>query len=70
VVVQPHRLGRALALSALNNAEVERTLSLTLPPALRRARWVDAVTGEPVEARGGRLKLTLPATYGRVLLAR
>jgi glycosidase len=70
VVVQPRRLGRTLALTAINNAEAERTLSLTLPPGLRRARWIDAVTGEPFEARGGRLALTLPASYGRVLLAR
>jgi glycosidase len=70
VVVQPQRLGRTLALTAINNAEEERTLSLSLPPALRRARWVDALTGEPVDARGGRLNLTLPASYGRVLLGR
>jgi glycosidase len=70
VVVQPHRLGRTLALTALNNADAERQLTLTLPPAWRRTRWVDALTGEPLTARAGRLSLTLPATYGRVLLGR
>jgi cyclomaltodextrinase len=67
-IVLARQDGRRWALSATNNAIEPRRLTLTLPPALRDAEFVDALSGERLRARGTQLTIEIPALFGRVLL--
>lgn len=66
VVVAVRRLGPTVALVLSNNAPSARRV--TLPAAGLPARWRDALDGRGVQARGGRLALTVPALSGLVLI--
>ena len=69
VLVLPRRLGGQFALTGSNNADEPRTVIVDLPPDAP-TRFTDAIEGNTVDAVGGRLQLTLPARFGRVMLGR
>ncbi len=58
----------AVALIAINNAETERTLEVSVPPEFRGRVFVDAVTGQMVRADTA-ISLTLPPLFGAVLVS-
>jgi len=63
--------GATWAITATNNSDVARTVTVALPPGLPAgSRFTDALGGADLAAAGGRLTLTVPALFGRVLLAR
>lgn len=81
VIVLARRLGEgpaaAWSITATNNSEQARTLTLTLPPGLPAQRLRDGLanllaqaptTGTTLQHQGGQLTLTVPALYGRRLL--
>ncbi len=70
VVIFVRRHGRRWAVTAVNNAEEPRTVSVRLPTAMRGAVLRDGFSGAEMRATRGRLSLTVPALYGRVLLTR
>jgi glycosidase len=69
VVVLLRRLGERWAVTATNNAEQPRTVSVTLP-AEAPAGFVDALTGERVRAHARRLEFAVPAVFGSALVGR
>lgn len=70
VVVVPRRLGAAYAIVAVNNAAEARAIDLQVPDDLARSHFIDAATGLEVSNNNGRIRLTINALYGTVLLAR
>ena len=62
-------LGSLKLAPATNNAADARTVTLTLP-AGAPASYVDELDGTRHIARDGRLSLTVPGLWGRVLQAR
>ena len=59
------------AITATNNSDTARTVTVALPPGLPAgSRFTDALDGADLDAAGGRLTLTVPALFGRVLIAR
>jgi glycosidase len=59
-----------LVLVALNNADSAQMASFPLPAGTRATRFEDVLTGEVFNAQNGQLSLSVPALYGRMLLAR
>jgi len=70
LVVLARRHGRDVAITATNNADAPKTVAVTLPRGMDVRGFTDALTGAKVEARGGRITLTVPALYGTVLVGR
>jgi len=84
VLVLLRRLGDTWALTATNNGRQARTVTLELPPALHGASWLDPLDEMREQGKGqgqgqrqsqealppGRLRLEIPALYGRVLLTK
>lgn len=75
VLVLARRLGEAgegpqatWAITAFNNAEVPRTVTVTLPEGAPDGPYAAAWGDAPAQARAGRLTLTLPALAGQVLV--
>ena len=68
VIALARQDGSRWAITATNNASVAQTINLTLPAALKQARFVDALSGAVVQAEGSKLSLTIPPLFGRVLL--
>ena len=62
------RLGDEVAIVAVNNADVDRRVSLVLPADLAGARWSDALTAGKHAALGRELSIDVPALYGVVLI--
>lgn len=69
VIVLTRQLGNKLALSATNNAETARTVTVRLPPAWHAHSFTDALTGQHTQTINGQLTFSIPALYGSVLLA-
>lgn len=70
VVVFARRLGGSWAITAVNNADAERTVRVRLP-AGAPAAWRDARSAVDASTTAdGHLKLTVPAVAGRALLSR
>lgn len=69
VIVLARQWGNDLALSATNNAESPRTVTVRLPPAWHARSFTDAVTGLRIQPLNGQLSFTIPALFGSVLLA-
>ena len=62
--------GATWAITATNNSDSARTVTVALPAGLPPAsRFSDALSGPEMAAAGGRLTLTVPALFGRVLIA-
>ncbi len=57
------------AITAMNNATTEKTVTIQLPNRAAQ-RYVDALTGEAVNAANGNLTLRIPALFGTVLVSR
>ena len=70
LIVLARRLGDNWAITATNNAASAKTVTLKLPAQAKVRGFVDALTGERVDAAGGTLTLTVPALFGVALLSR
>lgn len=64
VIVLPRSLGAQQAITATNNHDLAR--SVTVPAA--DGDWIDRLSGERLTARGGRLEMDVPPRWGRVLV--
>lgn len=64
VIVLPRTLGAQQAITATNNHGAAR--SVAVPAA--DGDWIDRLSGERFTARGGRLEMSVPARWGRVLV--
>ena len=60
--------GETWAVTATNNSHRPRTVRVGLPFPAEQLR--DALGGPDVTAKDGRIELTVPPLYGRVLLHR
>ena len=69
VVVLARQLGKTWALTAINNDEQSRTVSVTLPEGAA-ARYRNALQGGELQAQGRQIKLTVPPRFGTVLVSR
>lgn len=69
VVVLPRRLGDQQVLTASNNSDGPRVVTLTLPAGAATA-YVDRLSGAGFTAAGGQLTLPVPPRWGLVLEAR
>jgi cyclomaltodextrinase / maltogenic alpha-amylase / neopullulanase len=58
------------ALTATNNSNQMRTVTVQLPAGANSAAWADALGGAPVLAKDGDLTFDVPPLYGRVLVGR
>ena len=56
------------AVTATNNAATAQTVTVALP-AGAKARYRDALTGTAIDAKEGRLTLTVPPLFGSVLIS-
>lgn len=70
LVVQPTVMGDVVAIRALNNADEARRIVVPLPPALRRAAFVDALGGSRAAVDDDRLRIDLPPLGGVLLIGR
>ena len=70
VVVLARRDGTAWAITATNNGDAPCTLTIPLPPEAPEA-WSDALSdgSASIDASGRTLTLTVPARFGRVVVA-
>ncbi len=68
-VVIARRLGSQWAITAMNNAEQPRRVTVKLPAGAPPSGWRDALGERGATAEGGSLVLELPPLFGRVLLA-
>ncbi|MFT7773152.1 alpha-amylase family glycosyl hydrolase [Roseateles sp.] len=66
VVVLARQDGQSWALTATNNSPQARSVTVTLP--FRTGRLRDALGGETLVVKDGRVQLSLPPLFGRVLL--
>ncbi|WP_146204438.1 glycoside hydrolase family 13 protein [Massilia glaciei] len=69
VLVLARRDGANWALTATNNDGHARSVNVTLPAGAPTS-FTDALSGKPVRAVGGRIRMTVPALYGTVLVGR
>jgi cyclomaltodextrinase / maltogenic alpha-amylase / neopullulanase len=69
VVVLARQLGKDWAITATNNSSAARTVRIQLPAELRQALFKDALSGAEVKVDAQSIEFTVPALYGRVLLA-
>jgi glycosidase len=68
-IVLLRKLGNSVAITATNNSTSAQTVTVQLPPGVQVDRFTDALGGPSVATLDGKLKLTLPALFGKVLLA-
>jgi len=66
LVVLARRDGKTWAVTATNNSDEARTVTIRLPFAARALR--DALGGEAVAVTNGSIRLTVPPLFGRVLV--
>jgi cyclomaltodextrinase / maltogenic alpha-amylase / neopullulanase len=69
VVVLLRRLDNQVALVAMNNADTSKTIQLRLPRDVATRAWRDALSTQSSLASEEVMSLTVPARFGRVLLA-
>lgn len=69
VVVWLRRLGDEVALVAVNNGADARVVEIELPEGSSDA-WRDALSGGSVSAAGGKVGLSVPGRFGRVLIGK
>ncbi len=69
VIVLGRQLDDKVAISASNNAEQARTVTLELPQGFKVASFTDATTGVSVHATKGKLTFSIPALSGTLLLS-
>jgi glycosidase len=67
VIVLLRQLGESVAVTAVNNATSSTTVEVTLPAHLGKLTFVDALSGQRLEAVNGKLQLTVPAQFGVIL---
>ena len=58
------------AITASNNDGTAHPVTIHLPPGTTATRFEDALSGDVVDVRNGELAFTVPAMFGRVLIAR
>jgi glycosidase len=70
VIVLGRKLGEQIAISASNNAEQPRTVTVGLPQDFKVDSFTDATTGARLQAIKGELTFSIPALTGTLLLSR
>jgi glycosidase len=68
VVVLARRMGERWAITATNNSDAPRRVTVALPEGLAPGELADALGGAPVRATAEGLTFEVPALFGRVLL--
>ena len=69
VIVLGRKLGDQIAISASNNAEQARTVTVGLPQDFKVDSLTDATTGASIQAIKGKLTFSIPALSGTLLLS-
>ena len=69
VIVLARQLGKAWAITATNNDTTENSVSFKIPEGVASKQFVDAMTGKTIQATDNSMTLTVPALFGRVLIA-
>jgi glycosidase len=69
VVVLGRQLDDKVAISATNNAEQPRTVTIELPENFKVTSFTDATTGASIQAIKGKLTFNIPALFGTLLLS-
>jgi glycosidase len=67
-IVLQRELGTTVAITATNNAAAAQSIEVKLPPHLVHYRFMDALTGQTVAVKQGRLPLKMAPVYGVVLI--
>ncbi|MCX7174884.1 MAG: glycoside hydrolase family 13 protein [Proteobacteria bacterium] len=69
VIVLVRRFGDVWAITATNNADSGRTVTVKLPAAVEASGFADALTGTRVNVEQGSLSFDVPALYGSALIS-
>jgi hypothetical protein len=69
VIVLGRQLDDRVAISATNNAEQPRTVTIELPENCHVTSFTDATTGTSIQAIKGHLTFNIPALFGTLLLS-
>ncbi|WP_374512391.1 alpha-amylase family glycosyl hydrolase [Niveibacterium sp.] len=69
VIVHGRSLGSTFAVVATNNSTSSKEVTVPLPAGVTATRFRNALDGSTVSVAAGSLKLTIPATYGVVLVS-
>jgi len=69
VIVLGRQLGDKVAISATNNAQLPRSVTLELPENFKVASFTDAITGTSIQAIKGKLTFNIPALFGTLLIS-
>jgi cyclomaltodextrinase len=69
LIVLLRRQGTTCAVTASNNSNLEKTVTVKLPDACASAEFVDALHGGLGHASEGAIKLTVPALFGTALVS-
>jgi glycosidase len=70
VIVLARQLGKTWAITATNNDQVARTVSIKIPGSAIHVNFFDALTGTAISSSGNTLTLEIPALFGRALISR
>jgi cyclomaltodextrinase / maltogenic alpha-amylase / neopullulanase len=68
VIVLLRKHHNTFAITAMNNAETAKTVSIKLPTGLKALSLTDALSKEKVMIQDGKITFTIPAQYGLVLV--
>jgi glycosidase len=69
VIVLGRQLDDKVAISATNNAEQPRTVTIELPENFKVTSFTDATTGASIQAIKGKLTFNIAALFGTLLLS-
>jgi hypothetical protein len=68
VIVLGRQLDDKVAISATNNAQQPRSMTIELPENFKVASFTDAITGASIQTIKGKLTFSVPALFGTLLL--
>jgi cyclomaltodextrinase / maltogenic alpha-amylase / neopullulanase len=68
VIVLLRKHHNTFAITAMNNSETSKTVSIELPSGLPAASMIDAFSKEKLIIQDGKITFTIPAQYGVVLI--
>jgi glycosidase len=69
VIVLGRRLDDKVAISATNNTQQPRNVTIELPENFKVASFTDAITGASIQTIKGKLTFSIPALFGTLLLS-
>ena len=68
VIVLLRQIGDQSAITATNNSDREKHLSVSLPPSLRPTVFAEAHTGKKIVAADGKIAIVVPPMFGVALI--